>query len=242
MDSLPHSLPLLVLDESSRRRLGHLPDPLSPYFLRHRRLIEDKSPGTGEEQSKPDFSTATSIKTLSEGLPAGDRIGVVWSPSRVDFLVRSLLTSLSSVHRLHMVLSNRAFEQMAAPLKASLIERAISVVLVSNTRSEQDQLTGCLQALTLVLGSKHWAFLKGLLAWQGSPLYRDIPESLDPDLVAALGSKGKRLVIARVTEGHHPWLHGLVEAHCLRDRLVTGPRPVGMSIGVLMRRNSRRQA
>jgi hypothetical protein len=179
------------------------------------------------------------LETLERALPQdGTVILVAWSPwAAKTLLERALKFAVSPTRKIHLVLSESIVQQLPTGGIDALLSRVAGIVSVRETPAEEEQLPGCLEMLPAVMSSPSWAFLKGILSWQGS-LHHRKPRACLEELLkdSPFHLPGKRLIAARLQDDLIPELKRELSAHGHADlKIVMGNRPCGARIGVLRR-------
>ena len=237
MDDLPRTLPIILLDESARRRVGYLAPPLSLHTLRHPRLDADCPPPrllASEPLSKA-LPSARLVSLVRE-LPAqGNLLLGAWSLwGGKERLRNALRIAAGSGREVHVVLPEVFLDGLAEDELAELLEMATSLVAVSDRPILEDQFAGCLEGMAVVLTSERPS-PRGVLSWRGSRHNSKVEICLEELLSGAdTFCPSPLLLIASIEEKLTPGLRQELSRRGLdKLPLAVGPRECAVRLGIL---------
>lgn len=237
MDDLPRTLPLILLDESARRRVGYLAPPLSPHAIRHPRLEADCPPPrllASDPPSKalPSARLSALVRTLPEQGKLLLGSCVLWGGVA---RFRSALRIVAGPEReVHLVLPEVFVDRLSEDELAELLETVASVVGVPDRPLWKDQFAGCLEGMAVVLTSG-MPSPRGVLSWRGSRHNSKVEICLEELLSGAKDfCSGSPLLVASIEEGLIPDLRQEFSRRGLDGLpLAIGPRECAVRLGIL---------
>jgi len=237
MDDLPRTLPIILLDESARRRVGYLAPPLSLHTLRHPRLDADCPPPrllASEPLSKA-LPSARLVSLVRE-LPAqGNLLLGVWSLwGGKERLKNALRIVAGSGREVHVVLPEAFLNEVSEDELAELLEMATSLIAVPDRLILEDQFAGCLEGMAVVLSSEQPS-PRGVLSWRGSRHNSKVEICLEELLSGAdTFCPSPLLLVASIEETLIPGLHQELSRRGLdKLPLAVGPRECAVRLGIL---------
>ena len=237
MDDLPRTLPLILLDELARRRVGYLAPPLSLHVLRHPRLDADCPPPRllASDPSSKALPSARLAALVRELPGQGKFLLGAWSLwGGKERLRNALRIAADSGCEIHVVLPEAFLNGVSEDELAELLEMATSLIAVPDRPILEDQFAGCLEGMAVVLTSERPSPC-GVLSWRGSRHNSKVEICLEELLSGADNfCPSPLLIVASIEETLIPGLHQELSRRGLDELpLAIGPRECGVRLGIL---------
>ena len=237
MDDLPRTLPLILLDESARRRVSYLAPPLSRYALRHPRLDADCPPPRLLTSDPPSKALPSArLSAFVRELPGQGKLllgaWALWGGK--ELLWNALRIAASSGREIHVVFPEVFLNELAEDELADLSEMAASLVAVPDRPILEDQFAGCLEGMAVLLTSEQPS-PRGVLSWRGSRHNSKVETCLEELLSGADNfCPSPLLIVASIEEKLTPGLRQELSRRDLGELpLVVGPRECAVRLGIL---------
>ena len=207
MDEEPRTIPVIILDETARRRIGYLPPPLQPKVLRHRRVSADQPPARLQIESAASSSTPQpyeNLDSLMDDLTEATTAILVgfsaWRSPR--HLMQAVRTLRRNGHELHLVLADSLMTtELVEEHLPDLENDLVSVVQVFEGSAMDDRLSGCLESMAVAMSGSCREHLHGRLVWHGSQRHRDVDSCVDEALSNAAIRLPPAFFTARMEDG-----------------------------------------